>query len=749
MGRESEILAGLLAVQMRLVPGPQFARVAAMADADPSKTLTKRLVEEGAIGAAEMASIRTLADAHVRHHEGDEARALATAPIDPKILDSLDQHSLSPLLRETLRGLRPAERFGTTVLSKFSTGLSLLASVRSEPEPAKPAAAEAASPPVPRPAPVADAVAAAQVAQDERRAERALRLFAECLDEVTAQHEFRARALTRGVAEPHVSALSSDRADTVKISRQATTLFEQCQRTLDELLRRRPSDPVILRSAVEFFRLAGDHWEVEGNADRAAMLLERAKHLEDGHVESRHREAVLNLRTRAFPCRCVLEGRRFPADSLVLRGFNLATGAPARHAPAALHRPEPPSGEWHRFRAHAPECQPQPLPGAHVWLFRYDLHGDFCCVGTPADVPSRADTPLPPVVVSALFGEHSPHSPSGPGVYLGTTPVENVSLPPGSWMLVVWKPERVPLRVPVRTGPSGTVDLDLTLSLPAEIPARFAFVPEGRFLYQGDLKNPHSEPLQSAWTQDFLLDRSPVTSREYCEFLNDLTRTEMDFVAKRHGPRAEESGLPYWPGPPFRVPTADMLSRAAPEIRALCRRMPGCQRDWQEDWPVVAVSWRDALAYAAYRSAKTGWLFSIPHEIEWEKAARGADGRAFPWGNVHLRGACNTISVRSEGASPGPVWEFPADESPYGVLGMGGNTRDWCLNEPGSEFTGERVMRGGHWGSDGLRCHASYRSCAGEDHVSPNGGIRLMCLTRIAARPRLGPPESEIRHGGA
>ena len=56
------------------------------------------------------------------------------------------------------------------------------------------------------------------------------------------------------------------------------------------------------------------------------------------------------------------------------------------------------------------------------------------------------------------------------------------------------------------------------------------------------------------------------------------------------------------------------------------------------------------------------------------------DGRIFPWGNGHLRGVCNTVSAHPEGATPGAIDEFPADESPWGVLGMGGNARDLCLN---------------------------------------------------------------------
>lgn len=756
MGREFEILTGLIAVQMRFVPGHQFARMAALADAEPARTLTARLVDEGVIGQAELASIRTLAEAHVRHHEGDEARALAAAPVDPKLLDSLISYNLSPLLKETLRALRPAERFGTTVLSKFSAGLSLLTAVRADRLPAEAPARGVKGPEAPsRPAakaPLApvdsDSVVSAQLMQDERRAERALKMFMDCLQEVMVQREFRAQAVTRGVSEPHVSALRPDREDKHKLSHKAAALFEQCERTLDELVRRRPSNRVIVRTAAEFLRQAADHWEVEGDERKASGLLEKAARLEAGHVETKSPEAMLHVHTRAFSCRCVLDGRKFQADSLNLRGFNLLTGARASFQPHGPEADDDIWGSWLRFKAHAPDCVPEPLPGALVWLFQCDLHGEFASVTTPTGIPARSDAPLPPAVLGALFPDHSPHLPSGPGVCLGTTPIDGVSLPHGSWVLVISKPDRVPIRVPVRTGASGDVHVDVTLSLPAEVPPRFVPVAEGPFLYQGDPKNPNSEPLQTVWTQEFLLDRSPVTAREYCEFLCARMRTELDFVVQRRAPRLEESHVHLWPGPPFHVPTAEFLSHASPVVREACGKLPGCGRDWQENWPITSVSWRDAMEYCEWKRSRTGWLLSLPHEIEWEKAARGVDGRIFPWGNVHLRGVCNTISAQPSGAAPAAIGEFPADESPYGVLGLGGNTRDMCLNEPGSEFSGERAMRGGHWGSDGLRCHASYRSCAGEHHVSPNGGFRLFCLTRVPGRSRLGPPESEIRAPG-
>jgi formylglycine-generating enzyme required for sulfatase activity len=747
LGRELEILAGLLAVQLRLVPGPRFLQNAELADSDPGKPLTRRLVAEGTLGEAEMSAVRLIAEAHLRRNSGDEARALAQAPIDPKILDSLMQANPAPLLRETLRTLRPAERLGTAVLSKFSAGLSLLSAVHVDPptSPPPPQAPAPADPAAPAPRSEPPPRGAAEVAQDERRAERALKVYIEFLSDLLQQREYRAKGLTRATAEPHVTALRSDQENTRRFTRRSSSLFEHTRNTLDELLRRWPANKAIQRAAAEFYSRAAGQRELEGDATAASALLQQARAYEPtGQVEVRP-GGTLTVRTRAFSCRCVLDGREYPPEIVNLRGVSLLTGA------SQITRLPPRkdgTGTWRgavKLRLHGPECAPEPLHGAHVWLFRYDLQGDYSNLVTPEGVSSKCDMPIPEPLVDELFPDHSPHTPAGPGAYLGMTPVEGVPIPPGSWVLILRRSGRRPVRVPVRTGPSGETTVEITLSRPEEVPPGFVEIPEGPFLYQGDARNPNSEPLQSVVTQEYLIGRHPVTAAEYADFLNERARVDLDFVVRRRGPRAEEAEGFLWPGPPFAVPTPAWLAQAPPDARGAAKPLPGCAAEWRDDWPVVAVSWRDAMAYCAWMRATTGWLITLPHEIEWEKSARGVDGRTFPWGNTHLRGACNTRSLYPDGAGmPGAVDGFPADESPFGVLGMGGNTRDFCLNEPGAGFADQRVMRGGHWASDGLRCHASFRTCAPETYVSPNGGFRLMCLTRLGGKARIGAQESEV-----
>lgn len=127
--------------------------------------------------------------------------------------------------------------------------------------------------------------------------------------------------------------------------------------------------------------------------------------------------------------------------------------------------------------------------------------------------------------------------------------------------------------------------------------------------------------------------------------------------------------------------------------------------------PVVGVSWYEAEAYCRWLAKKTERPYHLPSELEWEKAARGTDGRLYPWGNEWRTSKCNTSEAGIGHATP--VGQFsPAGDSPYGLADMTGNVWEWCntpWHEPHMHDTSEieqeaqpRVIRGGSW-NDNLR----------------------------------------------
>ena len=147
---------------------------------------------------------------------------------------------------------------------------------------------------------------------------------------------------------------------------------------------------------------------------------------------------------------------------------------------------------------------------------------------------------------------------------------------------------------------------------------------------------------------------------------------------------------------------------------------------WKDDHPVVNVSWDDAVAYCEWAGVH------VPTEAQWEKAARGADGRKYTWGNEWDPGKL-WCSVGEKRTSTTPVGSYPAGASPYGCLDMAGNVCNWCADwygnysnadnhNPQGPATGKfRVVRGGSWNGDSepnFRC--AYR---GYDDPTHRGGL--------------------------
>ncbi|UCH94998.1 MAG: formylglycine-generating enzyme family protein [Candidatus Aminicenantes bacterium] len=129
-------------------------------------------------------------------------------------------------------------------------------------------------------------------------------------------------------------------------------------------------------------------------------------------------------------------------------------------------------------------------------------------------------------------------------------------------------------------------------------------------------------------------------------------------------------------------------------------------------FPVISVSWHDALEYCKWLSAKTGFHFKLPTEAQWEKAARGTKGQKFPWGDQNANEDLANIKKTGELGGPVPVGSYPRGASPYGLLDMTGNVWEWCydwydwykVDSPKQRENPEdirkfnfRVLRGGCW----------------------------------------------------
>ena len=106
------------------------------------------------------------------------------------------------------------------------------------------------------------------------------------------------------------------------------------------------------------------------------------------------------------------------------------------------------------------------------------------------------------------------------------------------------------------------------------------------------------------------------------------------------------------------------------------------------------MSWYQAVAFTRWLSEKTGEKIQLPTEQQWEKAARGTDGRVYPWGDDFNNTCANSEDSGLEETNP--VGMYDRVESPYGVSEMAGNVLEWCEDWFNADRD-SRVLRGGSW----------------------------------------------------
>lgn len=279
-------------------------------------------------------------------------------------------------------------------------------------------------------------------------------------------------------------------------------------------------------------------------------------------------------------------------------------------------------------------------------------------------------------------------------------------------------PRRVPLhtaRKPLRTVRTTTATL-LTFD--------WVTIPAGPFLMGSDPTRDlaaldSEQPQHEVLVPEFHIARTPITVAQFAAFIR----------ATDYRTAAEQAGWAWaWVG-------ADWTS-----VRGACWSHPlgpGSAAPDPAHRPVTQVSWHDAQAFCRWAGVR------LPTEIEWEKAARGTDGRIYPWGD-HLPEAhlCNCDDFLHETT---PVGKYPLGASPYGVLDMSGNVWEWCSTQWRADYTapasddlgaqGPRGARGGSFTGD-----AGFVRCASRGRSNPNFrdssiGFRVVALGALKELP--------------
>jgi eukaryotic-like serine/threonine-protein kinase len=323
---------------------------------------------------------------------------------------------------------------------------------------------------------------------------------------------------------------------------------------------------------------------------------------------------------------------------------------------------------------------------------------------------------------------------------LGRTPLGRTTLPRGSYLLRVRAPRCHEVRYPVliergadwdSARPGDREPFAVPLPKKGTLAADDVYVPGGWFLSGGDPAGVESLPGRRIWIDGYVIRRHPVTQDEYLYFLNDLVRRGRSGEAEHACPRA-----------------AHTMSGGA-DIPLFDRDAKGLFRHGvhtppeRGDHPVTLVTWRSALLYASWYAERTGLPYRLVGELEREKAARGVDGRVFPWGDQPETTWACMVSSRPGPAVTAAVSDYPTDESPYGVRGLAGNVRDWCADvwtatgppvDDGiarvevarPEDPSMRSVRGGAWSAaPPTVCSAASRFAAHPDERFATVGLRL------------------------
>jgi len=255
---------------------------------------------------------------------------------------------------------------------------------------------------------------------------------------------------------------------------------------------------------------------------------------------------------------------------------------------------------------------------------------------------------------------------------------------------------------------AGVAEVPVLLQVRFSLEPEMVHIPAGEFLRgskeQDKRASPSEKPQRPIYLTEYWIGRYAVTNAQYAAFVRGTGRRPPE----------------HWEG--------------------------GRPPEGKENHPVVNVSWWDALAYCRWLAEITDKPYRLPTEAQWEKAARGTDGRVYPWGNRWNKRKCNAKAGSKGGTTPVGVYS-PAGDSPYGCADMAGNVLEWVAdwykkdyyarssvseNPYGPSSGVVKVLRGGAWSDNALGVYCANRAYGNRKFTSLEVGFRCALVPKTA-----------------
>ena len=247
---------------------------------------------------------------------------------------------------------------------------------------------------------------------------------------------------------------------------------------------------------------------------------------------------------------------------------------------------------------------------------------------------------------------------------------------------------------------AGEVEVSVLWRVSFSLEPKMVHIPAGEFLRgskeRDRVASASEKPQCRIYLAEYWIGKYPVTNAQYAVFVEATGRRPPE----------------HWPG--------------------------GCPPEAKKNHPVVDVNWWDAVAYCRWLAKVTGKPYRLPTEAQWEKAARGSDGRRYPWGDQWDSKKCNARQAGKGDTTPAGACS-PVGDSPYGCADMAGNVLEWVADWYAADYYAQsttshnpygpasgavRVLRGGSWYSNAQKVRCASRYNGNPKLTSPEAGFR-------------------------